>query len=116
MLEVGLGEGGADEIEVLGGDEEGLVFVVEVGFEVELAGGGVDEADAYAGSVGLLEGEGLGEVVVERGAAEGEEARAKVLILLGLGVEDVGFGGGGAGLGDGAVGLGVVDGCAGAWG
>jgi len=47
--------------------------------------------------------------VVEGGGAVGEEARAEVLVALGVGVEDVGFDGGGGGLRGGAVALGVAD-------
>lgn len=114
--EIPFGEGGPDEIQVLGRHEKCLFLVFDVGFDVERAAGAFEQREAGSGSVGLLEIERLREVVVEGDLAKDERAGGEILVAFGGGMKDVGLDGEDAGLRGGAVGLVVVEGGTGACG
>ncbi len=100
---VGLKDRGADE--VLAGGEDlcsvddavdvALLFVVDVGLEVELLLVVLDGGVADAGAEGLLEREALRVVVVEADVAESVEPGREVLVAFAVRVEDAAEGGDG---------------------
>src|SRR6185437_7581708 len=93
ILMQALGEARSRELLGCGG-EKALMGEVQIGPEVELGGGGLDQLPADSATVGLLQLQALSQVVIESAVGKYKEPCIQIQVLLKTGGVDAGAYGG----------------------
>src|SRR5579859_2114129 len=88
---VAFGEGGSDEILIQRGFLELLLYIGHAGFQIQRLVRALNNRPADAASVGLLQVQPLGEIMVVGRLSETVEARPEVFIALGVGMVNGGL-------------------------